>query len=59
MVAGLDRVRSQLIQTTFVTAGATEERRRTLAAGFDAHLVKPVDPDVLSRALATDFRTAA
>jgi signal transduction histidine kinase/ActR/RegA family two-component response regulator len=39
--------------------GQTEDRRRTSEAGFDAHLVKPVDPDVLSRALATGFRTAA
>ena len=35
--------------------GQTEDRRRTSEAGFDAHLVKPVDPDVLSRALATGF----
>jgi signal transduction histidine kinase/ActR/RegA family two-component response regulator len=39
--------------------GQNEDRRRTSEAGFDAHLVKPVDPDVLSRALATGFRTAA
>jgi signal transduction histidine kinase/ActR/RegA family two-component response regulator len=39
--------------------GQSEDRRRTSEAGFDAHLVKPVDPDVLSRALATGFRTAA
>jgi CheY-like chemotaxis protein len=35
--------------------GQTEDRRRASEAGFDAHLVKPVDPDVLSRALATGF----
>jgi signal transduction histidine kinase/ActR/RegA family two-component response regulator len=39
--------------------GQSEDRRRTSEAGFDAHLVKPVDPDALSRALATGFRTAA
>jgi CheY-like chemotaxis protein len=39
--------------------GSDEDRRRSREAGFDAHLVKPVDPDVLSRALATGFRTAA
>jgi signal transduction histidine kinase/ActR/RegA family two-component response regulator len=39
--------------------GQTDDRRRTAEAGFDAHLVKPVDPDVLTRALATGFRTAA
>jgi two-component system CheB/CheR fusion protein len=39
--------------------GQTEDRRRTAEAGFDAHLVKPVDPDVLTRALASGFGTAA
>jgi signal transduction histidine kinase/ActR/RegA family two-component response regulator len=39
--------------------GQNEDRRRTREAGFDAHLVKPVDPDVLTRALATGFGTAA
>jgi CheY-like chemotaxis protein/anti-sigma regulatory factor (Ser/Thr protein kinase) len=39
--------------------GQTEDRRRTSEAGFDAHLVKPVDPDVLSRAMAANFRPAA
>ena len=37
--------------------GQSEDRRRTSEAGFDAHLVKPVDPDVLTRALATGFPT--
>jgi CheY-like chemotaxis protein len=32
--------------------GQAEDRRRALAAGFDAHLVKPVDPDVLTRLIA-------
>ena len=39
--------------------GQNEDRRRAHEAGFDAHLVKPVDPDVLTRALAVGFRTAA
>jgi two-component system, sensor histidine kinase len=39
--------------------GQSEDRRRTTEAGFDAHLVKPVDPDVLTRALAAGFRSAA
>ncbi len=30
-----------------------EDRRRASEAGFDAHLVKPVDPAELSRLLAT------
>jgi CheY-like chemotaxis protein len=32
--------------------GLDEDRRRTREAGFDHHLVKPVDPDDLERALA-------
>ena len=32
--------------------GQAEDRRRALAAGFDAHLVKPVDPDLLTRVIA-------
>ena len=32
--------------------GQPEDERRALEAGFDAHLVKPVDPDVLERLLA-------
>jgi CheY-like chemotaxis protein len=39
--------------------GQSEDRRRASEAGFDAHLVKPVDPDVLGRTLATAFRTMA
>jgi CheY-like chemotaxis protein len=31
--------------------GGDEERQRSRAAGFDVHLVKPVMPDVLQRAL--------
>jgi signal transduction histidine kinase/DNA-binding response OmpR family regulator len=33
--------------------GQADDRRRALEAGFDAHLVKPVDPDTLTRLLAT------
>src|SRR5947199_122046 len=32
--------------------GQPDDRRRALEAGFDLHLVKPVDPQVLSEALA-------
>jgi CheY-like chemotaxis protein len=31
--------------------GQEEDRRSSLAAGFDAHLVKPIDPKELLRAL--------
>jgi len=34
--------------------GSEEDRRRAFAAGFDAHLLKPVDPDVLHALLARD-----
>ena len=37
-----------------VTAyGEDEDRRRAIQAGFDLHLVKPVDPEVLLRKLET------
>jgi len=32
--------------------GQEEDQRRSMAAGFDAHLVKPVDPSVLEKLLA-------
>ena len=32
--------------------GQAEDRRRAFAAGFDAHLVKPVDPDMLAKIIA-------
>jgi CheY-like chemotaxis protein len=31
--------------------GQAEDRRRALAAGFDDHLVKPVEPERLQQAL--------
>ena len=33
--------------------GQAEDRRKSEAAGFDAHLVKPVDPVELMRVLAS------
>lgn len=33
-------------------SGGPEDLRRTRAAGFDAHLVKPVDLATLERAIA-------
>jgi signal transduction histidine kinase len=39
--------------------GLPEHRRRALDAGFDLHLVKPVDADALDRVLATPLTRAA
>jgi CheY-like chemotaxis protein len=36
--------------------GEPEDRRRALAAGFDQHLVKPVETNVLLRELETGIR---
>ncbi|HEX4915633.1 MAG TPA: ATP-binding protein [Vicinamibacterales bacterium] len=33
--------------------GQAQDRARTLEAGFDAHLTKPIDPDVVQQMLAT------
>lgn len=44
----------ELAKTRFVALtgfGRSEDRERGLAAGFDAYLVKPVDPDALMRLL--------
>jgi PAS domain S-box-containing protein len=38
--------------------GRPEDRRRALDAGFDAHLVKPVDEDALLRVLASAAESA-
>jgi CheY-like chemotaxis protein len=40
-----DTTHAKLIAVT--GCGETTDRRRALAAGFDQHLVKPVDPKVL------------
>lgn len=37
--------------------GQAKDREKTMAAGFDAHLVKPVDPEVLEATL-NEFRLA-
>ena len=50
------RLRRQGLDTVFFVAltgyGEDRDRRRALEAGFDSHLVKPVDPDVLQALLA-------
>jgi CheY-like chemotaxis protein len=38
--------------------GQDEDRRRSKEAGFDAHMVKPVDPEVLLKLLASAERKA-
>ena len=49
------RVRTGGTQPPFLVAltgyGQPEDRKRATAAGFDAHLVKPVDPPELARVL--------
>jgi signal transduction histidine kinase/ActR/RegA family two-component response regulator len=51
------RVRAAIGSETFLLAltgyGQPEDRARAAAAGFDAHLTKPVDLDALERMLAT------
>ncbi|MBC7436724.1 MAG: hypothetical protein H7332_11720, partial [Bdellovibrionales bacterium] len=37
--------------------GQSEDRKRSDEAGFNHHLVKPVDPEVLSVLLGTIFTT--
>jgi len=39
--------------------GQDEDRRRSRQAGFDHHLVKPLDPELLDRVLASVVRKAA
>jgi len=57
------RIRETLGEAVTLVAltgyGQAEDRRRTREAGFDAHFVKPVDPETLSRALNEGFPAAA
>lgn len=46
---GLEKLRL----TALTGWGQQEDRRRTAAAGFDHHLVKPVEPETLEQLLAT------
>jgi CheY-like chemotaxis protein len=41
-----------LLRPTAAGYGQEEDRRRALSAGFDVHLVKPVDPEKLLGYLA-------
>jgi CheY-like chemotaxis protein len=43
---------SQMTLIALTGYGQSEDRRRATQAGFDTHLVKPVDPDELARVLA-------
>jgi CheY-like chemotaxis protein len=42
----------QVILVALTGYGQPEDVRRALDAGFDAHVVKPVDPDTLTKTLA-------
>ncbi len=52
---------SQVMLVAVTGWGHAEDRRRSAAAGFDEHLTKPIDPDVVAALLAarssTDRRT--
>ncbi|HZR07404.1 MAG TPA: ATP-binding protein, partial [Myxococcales bacterium] len=43
----------QILLVALTGYGRPEDRDRSLAAGFDAHLVKPVDPDELNALIAS------
>lgn len=47
------RVGAQALLVAVTGWGQPEDRRRTAEAGFDAHLVKPVDADALLQMMAT------
>ena len=55
------RLRREGFDRAFLAAitgyGEDEDRRRALEAGFDSHLVKPVEPEVL-QALLTRVQSA-
>ena len=50
------RLRAALGRTVLLVAttgyGEAHERERALQAGFDAHLIKPLEPEDLARLLA-------
>ena len=54
-----EQVGRQGLRLVAVTGyGQEEDRRKAQAAGFDDHLVKPVDPDALRQLLATAPRSS-
>ena len=54
------RLRSEFGHSLSIVAitayGRDEDRQRTRKAGFDAHVTKPVDPQLLESIVATTFR---
>ena len=51
--------RRDMLLVALTGYGLAEDRERALAAGFDLHLVKPIDFDRLFEVLATESRAAA
>jgi CheY-like chemotaxis protein len=61
-VAKAVRHREELCDTTLIAItgyGDETNRRRVREAGFDLHLIKPVDPSLLAKALAVIRQTKA
>jgi two-component system CheB/CheR fusion protein len=52
------RARPALLLVAVTGYGDERNRRRSREAGFDLHLVKPVDPEVLQGLLAASHRDA-
>jgi signal transduction histidine kinase/ActR/RegA family two-component response regulator len=51
-------LRDDLLLVATTGYGMEADRARTRSAGFDHHLVKPIDPEVLRRLLAEEHRPA-
>jgi CheY-like chemotaxis protein len=53
-IRSLDTPWSRQVKLVALTGyGRDTDRERAIASGFDYHLVKPVDPDVLAEVLRT------
>jgi CheY-like chemotaxis protein len=50
---------SQIRALALTAWSRSEDRQRALAAGFQSHLAKPVDPEELARAVAALIHTPA